>query len=121
MRYILFDKARHDKMVALVDRMLEMNKKKHSGKLAPSELKRLEPEIASTNREIDELVYPPRVAQTCRVVACFRFSHQRCRCCACVDGRSWACEHSQTTYIDVCAIRRIARLQGALRLKRSSP
>jgi type I restriction-modification system DNA methylase subunit len=51
------DKARHDKMVALVDRMLEMNKKKHSGKLAPSELERLEREITSTDREIDELVY----------------------------------------------------------------
>jgi hypothetical protein len=51
------EKARHDKMVALVDRMLEMNKKKHSGKLAPSELDRLEREIASTDHEIDELVY----------------------------------------------------------------
>jgi hypothetical protein len=51
------DKARHDKMVGLVDRMLEMNKKKHSGKLAPSELDRLEREIASTDQEIDELVY----------------------------------------------------------------
>jgi hypothetical protein len=37
--------------------MLEMNKKGHSGKLAPSELDRLEREIASTDREIDELVY----------------------------------------------------------------
>jgi hypothetical protein len=51
------DKARHDKLVALVDRMLELNKKKHSGKLAPSELDRLEREVASTDREIDELVY----------------------------------------------------------------
>ena len=51
------DKARHDKMVALVDRMLELNKKKHSGKLAPSGLGRLEREIATTDREIDELVY----------------------------------------------------------------
>jgi len=51
------DRARHDKMVALVDRMLELNKKKHSGKLAPSELDRLEREIAATLREIDELVY----------------------------------------------------------------
>jgi hypothetical protein len=51
------DKARHDKMVALVDRMLEMNKRKHSGKLAPSELDRLEREIASTDQQIDELVY----------------------------------------------------------------
>jgi hypothetical protein len=51
------DKARHDKMVALVDRMLELNKKKDSGKLAPSELERLEREISSTDQEIGELVY----------------------------------------------------------------
>jgi type I restriction-modification system DNA methylase subunit len=51
------DKARHDRMVALVDRMLEMNKKKRSGKLAPSELDRLEREVATTDAEIDELVY----------------------------------------------------------------
>jgi len=50
-------KARHDQMAALVDRMLELNKKKHSGKLAPSELDRLEREIATTDHEIDELVY----------------------------------------------------------------
>jgi len=51
------DKARHDKMAALVDRMLEMNKKKHSSRLAPSELDRLEREIAWTDAEIDTLVY----------------------------------------------------------------
>lgn len=51
------DKTRHDRMVALVERMLELNKKKHSGKLAPSELDRLEREIASTDAKIDELVY----------------------------------------------------------------
>ena len=51
------EKARYGKMVAVVDRMLELNNKKHSGKLAPSELDRLEREIASTDREIDELVY----------------------------------------------------------------
>ena len=51
------DKARHDKVVALVDRMLELNKKKHSGKLAPSELDCVEREVASTDREIDEVVY----------------------------------------------------------------
>jgi hypothetical protein len=44
-------------MVALVDRMLELNRKKHSGRLAPSELDRLEREIASTDKEIDEFVY----------------------------------------------------------------
>jgi hypothetical protein len=51
------DKARHDRMVELVERMLELNKRKHSGKLAPSELDRLEREIAATDAEIDELVY----------------------------------------------------------------
>ncbi len=44
-------RARHDRMVALVERMLELNKKKHSGKLAPSELGRLEREIASSDAE----------------------------------------------------------------------
>jgi hypothetical protein len=50
-------KEKDDGIVRLVDRMLEMNKKKHSGKPAPSELDRLEREIGSTDREIDELVY----------------------------------------------------------------
>jgi hypothetical protein len=44
-------------MVALVERMLELNKQKHSGKLAPSELDRLEREVTSTDAEIDNLVY----------------------------------------------------------------
>lgn len=35
------DKAAHAKMVRLVDRMLDLTQKKHSGKLAPSELDRL--------------------------------------------------------------------------------
>ncbi len=51
------DRARHDRMVALVERMLELNRKKHSGKLAPSQLDRLDREIASTDAQIDELVY----------------------------------------------------------------
>lgn len=34
-------------MVALVERMVELNKRKHSGKLAPSELDRLERESPS--------------------------------------------------------------------------
>ncbi len=56
----LFDsvgKARRDQAMALVERMLELNKKKHSGKLAPSELERLEREIAATDEEIGTLVY----------------------------------------------------------------
>jgi hypothetical protein len=69
------DKARHDKMVALVDRMLELNKEKHdveaafrpayrektrAARLKPAstwELDRLEREIAATDAEIDDLVY----------------------------------------------------------------
>jgi hypothetical protein len=51
------DKARHDKMVELVGRMLEMNKQKHSGKLAPSQVDRVDREIAATDTEIDNLVY----------------------------------------------------------------
>ena len=51
------DKARHDKMVELVDRMLELNKQKHSGKLAPSQLERIDREIATTDAETDDLVY----------------------------------------------------------------
>jgi len=34
-----------------------LNKKKHSGKLAPSQLDRLEREIALTDAQIDDLVY----------------------------------------------------------------
>jgi type I restriction-modification system DNA methylase subunit len=50
-------KAQHDKMVRLVTRMLDLNKKKHSGKLAPSELERMQREIAATDAEIDDLVF----------------------------------------------------------------
>ncbi len=34
-----------------------MNAKRHSGELAPSELDRLERQIAAADEEIDELVY----------------------------------------------------------------
>ncbi len=44
-------------MVELVDRMLELNKQKHSGKLAPSQVERVDREIAATDAEIDKLVY----------------------------------------------------------------
>ncbi len=54
---VLAGNAWHARMAALVERMLELNKKKHSGKLAPSAVGRLEREIAATDREIDELVY----------------------------------------------------------------
>ena len=49
--------ANNSTLVGLVKRMLELNKKKHSGKLAPSQLDRLEREIAATDEEIDKLVY----------------------------------------------------------------
>jgi hypothetical protein len=68
------DKARHDRMVALVGRMLELNKQRArlaagfspaqpeatGARLkagATSDLERLEREIAATDTEIDELVY----------------------------------------------------------------
>ena len=44
-------------MVELVDRMLELNKQKHSGKLAPSQVERVDREIAATDAAIDDLVY----------------------------------------------------------------
>jgi hypothetical protein len=44
-------------MVALLERMLGLNGEKHSGKLAPSELDRVEREVGATDAEIDELVY----------------------------------------------------------------
>ncbi|MGO9273049.1 MAG: Eco57I restriction-modification methylase domain-containing protein [Terriglobia bacterium] len=51
------DKSRHDRVVTLVDRMLNLNTQKHSGKLAPSQTDRVDREIATTDAEIDELVY----------------------------------------------------------------
>ncbi len=51
------DKALHDHIVVLVERMLDLNKRKHSGKCAPSEDERLEREIAATDAEIDDLVF----------------------------------------------------------------
>jgi hypothetical protein len=44
-------------MVELVDRMLELNRQKHSGKLAPSQVERVDREIAATDEDIDKLVY----------------------------------------------------------------
>lgn len=53
----LAEKDRQDEIVALVDRMIEMNRKRYSGKLAPSELERLDQGILTTDSEIDELVF----------------------------------------------------------------
>lgn len=48
----------HDKLVALVERMLELNKQKHSsGHRPPLQIEHLEREIAATDEEIDNLVY----------------------------------------------------------------
>ncbi len=50
------EKAIHDKLVSLVDRMLELHKKKSS--LPPSaEREKIEREIAVTDEKIDEIVY----------------------------------------------------------------
>ena len=43
--------------VSPTQEMLELNNKKHSGKLTPSELECLELEIAPTDAEIENLVY----------------------------------------------------------------
>jgi type I restriction-modification system DNA methylase subunit len=50
------EKVIHDKLISLVDRMLELNKKKNS--LPPSaEREKIEREIAVTDEKIDEIVY----------------------------------------------------------------
>ena len=50
------EKAIHDKLVSLVNRMLELHKKKNS--LPPSaEREKIEREIAITDEMIDEIVY----------------------------------------------------------------
>lgn len=48
------DKARHDKMVSLVERMLELHKQNPR---MPQDKERLQREIESTDRAIDQLVY----------------------------------------------------------------
>jgi len=50
------DKAKHDKMVALVERMLELNRKK-AGEKNPDALRQLETQLAATDSQIDRLVY----------------------------------------------------------------
>ena len=46
-----------DRIAGAAERIVELNKKKHPEKLAPSELARLEREIDATDEQIDELVY----------------------------------------------------------------
>jgi len=50
------DVAMHDKMVVLVERMLELNRKKAAEK-NPGILQQLETQITATDRQIDQLVY----------------------------------------------------------------
>ena len=50
------DKARHDKMVSLVERMLALHKSLSAAR-NPSEQDRLAREVQSTDGEIDRLVY----------------------------------------------------------------
>jgi RNase P/RNase MRP subunit p29 len=51
------DKLLHGKVVDLVEHMMQLHEKKHSGSLAPSELDRVERDIASTDAKIDDLVF----------------------------------------------------------------
>jgi len=48
--------ALHDKMVLLVERMLDLNKKKAAEK-NPNILDQLETQISATDRQIDRLTY----------------------------------------------------------------
>jgi hypothetical protein len=50
------DRARHDKVVSLVDRLLELNKRLPVAK-NPNDKIQLEREIETTDRQIDQLVY----------------------------------------------------------------
>jgi len=50
------DKAKHDKMVALVERMLDLHKRLAKAK-APDDKTKLQRQIDATDREIDRLVY----------------------------------------------------------------
>ena len=50
------DKASHDRMVALVDQMLNLNKKLNSAKL-PQEKNLLKRQIEAADKQIDQLVY----------------------------------------------------------------
>ena len=50
------DKSRHDRMVTLVDSMLDLHKKVQAAK-TPNEKTRLERQISATDKQIDELVY----------------------------------------------------------------
>jgi len=50
------DKAKHDKMVNLVDRMLDLHKKLTDAKI-PDDKTQLQRQITTTDSQIDNLVY----------------------------------------------------------------
>jgi len=50
------DKAKHNKMVAVVERMLELHKE-HAAAKTPDDKTRLQRQIDATDRQIDHLVY----------------------------------------------------------------
>jgi hypothetical protein len=50
------DVARHDRMVALVERMLELHKQQAAAR-TPADRELYARQIAATDREIDQLVY----------------------------------------------------------------
>jgi hypothetical protein len=50
------DKTKHDKMVSLVERMLDLHKRLAAAK-APDDKTKLQRQIDATDREIDQLVY----------------------------------------------------------------
>ena len=54
--YRFADIAMHSKMVMLVERMLELNKKKAAEK-GPGIMQQLETQITATDNQIDQLVY----------------------------------------------------------------
>ncbi|MBI2861299.1 MAG: hypothetical protein HYX89_00605 [Chloroflexi bacterium] len=51
------EKAMHDHPAALVERMLDLHKRKADKSLPQSDLEDIQREIARTDREIDDLVY----------------------------------------------------------------
>jgi len=51
------DVAKHDKMVQLVESMLDLNKRVHADGISTQEKKILQKQIAITDRQIDQLVY----------------------------------------------------------------
>jgi hypothetical protein len=51
------DKARHDRMVSLVEQMLELHKRLHDAKTTAADRELYQRQIDATDRKIDRLVY----------------------------------------------------------------